>query len=74
MFADLARRGFTHPHAVAFVKRACNKASRTQGGPEEVDVPIWGVALLYVSFIVAVVGFSMVSSSIRASKDQNNTY
>jgi hypothetical protein len=64
MFADIARRGLTHPNAVAFVKRACGKAAGARAGHEEVEVPIWGVVLLYVSFMVAVVGVSMVSYSL----------
>lgn len=61
MFADLARRGLTHPHAVAYVKRA---VSVKVEGHERVDItddiPTWGIVLLYVSFVVAAVGISLV--------------
>ena len=58
MLAHLARRGFAHPNAAAFVKRAVGKE-----GPEgvEIDVPVWGVVLIYVSFMVAAVGVSLLS-------------
>jgi hypothetical protein len=63
MIVDIARRGLSHPNAVEFVKRACRKAAGARGGPEEVEVPVWGIVLLYVSFMIAVVGISMVSCS-----------
>ncbi|KAF2830816.1 hypothetical protein CC86DRAFT_367476 [Ophiobolus disseminans] len=58
MFADLVRRGISHPHAVAFVKRAVITSDEPDS---KVDVPAWGIVLLYVSFMVAVVGISLVS-------------
>jgi hypothetical protein len=58
MFADLARRGLTHPNAVAYVKRA---VSVEVEGQEPVDVPTWGIVLIYVTFMVAAVGVSLVS-------------
>jgi hypothetical protein len=68
MIADLARRGLSHPNAVAFVKRACGKAARTGGGHEQdLEVPVWGIVLVYVSFMVAVIGVSMVSRSPTTS-------
>lgn len=62
MFADLARRGLTHPHAVAYVKRAVSVKAEGHG-PVDItdDIPAWGIVLLYVSFIVAAVGISLVS-------------
>jgi hypothetical protein len=60
MFADLARRGLTHPNAVAYVKRA---VSVEVEGQEPVDVPTWGIVLIYVTFMVAAVGVSLVSSA-----------
>jgi len=57
MFADIARRGLAHPNAVAFVKRAVV----AQSEDPEMEVPAWGVALIYVSFMIAVVGVSLVS-------------
>ncbi|KAH7093297.1 hypothetical protein FB567DRAFT_433926 [Paraphoma chrysanthemicola] len=58
MIADIARRGLSHPNAVAFVKRAVT----SQGdAPEGVEVPVWGGVLLYVTFMVAAVGISLLS-------------
>jgi hypothetical protein len=57
MFADLARRGLTHPNAVAYVKRAVSVEIE---GQEPVDVPTWGIVLIYVSFMVAAVCVSLV--------------
>jgi hypothetical protein len=57
MFADLARRGLTHPNAVAYVKRA---VSVEVEGQEPIEVPTWGIVLIYVSFMVAAVGVSLV--------------
>jgi hypothetical protein len=58
MIADIARRGLSHPNAVAFVKRAVT----SQGdAPEGVEVPVWGGVLLYVTFMVAAVSISLVS-------------
>lgn len=64
MFADLVRRGISHPNAVAFVKRAVVASDEPD---KELDVPVWGIVLLYVSFFIAVVGTGLVSSS-RLSK------
>jgi len=58
MFADLARRGLTHPNAVAYVKRA---VSVEVEGQDPIEVPTWGIVLVYVTFIVAAVGVSLIS-------------
>jgi hypothetical protein len=64
MFADLARRGLTHPHTVAFVKRAVitSEDAAIKKDFDEVEMPAWGVVLVYVSVWVAVVGITMVCS------------
>ncbi|KAL5114183.1 hypothetical protein ACEQ8H_007931 [Pleosporales sp. CAS-2024a] len=65
MFADLARRGLTHPNMVAYVKRAVYISSADAATTAEpVEVPTWGVVLLYVSVWVAMVGVTMVSYMI----------
>ncbi|KAH7396742.1 hypothetical protein DE146DRAFT_48132 [Phaeosphaeria sp. MPI-PUGE-AT-0046c] len=58
MLVDLARRGLSHPQTTAFVKRAVSIKAE---GHEEVEIPTWGIVLLYVSFMVAAVGISMIS-------------
>lgn len=58
MFSDLARRGLSNPHAVAYVKRA---VTANNDNPERVEVPVWGGVLLYVSFVAMVVSISLVS-------------
>lgn len=58
MLVDLARRGLSHPQAHAFVKRAVSIKAE---GHDTVEIPTWGIVLLYVSFMVAAVGISMVS-------------
>jgi hypothetical protein len=54
MFADIARRGLSHPNAVAYVKRGLTARS------ENVEVPGWGLVLLYLSFWVAAVSIYLV--------------
>ncbi|KAF2036530.1 hypothetical protein EK21DRAFT_52132 [Setomelanomma holmii] len=58
MFTDLARRGLSHPNAVAYVKRAIAGQNET---PEGVEIPVWGGVLLYVTFMVGIVGVSLLS-------------
>ncbi|KAF1911447.1 hypothetical protein BDU57DRAFT_543328 [Ampelomyces quisqualis] len=61
MFADLARRGLMHPRAVTYVKRAVSVSAEGHGQVDIIgDIPTWGIVLLYVSFVVAVVGISLV--------------
>jgi hypothetical protein len=62
MLADIARRGLSHPNAMAYVKRA---VSVNTEGHEAVEIPTWGIVLLYVSFMVAAVGVSLVGLSSR---------
>ncbi|KAF2130564.1 hypothetical protein P153DRAFT_338481 [Dothidotthia symphoricarpi CBS 119687] len=66
MIADAVRRAVLHPNAVSFVKRAVN----VQGGPssgngenegDEIELPTWGFALLYVSFVASMVFISLMS-------------
>lgn len=77
MFADLARRGLTHPNTVAYVKRAVLISSEdVESRPEKIDMPTWGIVLLYVSVWIALVGVTMVCSdiySIRENAHADNT-
>jgi hypothetical protein len=54
MFADIARRGLSHPNAIAYVKRGLTARS------EKVEVPEWGLVLLYFSFWVAAISIYIV--------------
>jgi hypothetical protein len=54
MFADIARRGLSHPNAIAYVKRGITARSDT------VEVPGWGLVLLYLSFWVAALSIYLV--------------
>jgi hypothetical protein len=67
MFADLARRGLTHPNTVAYVKRAVlsSEDAEIKKAADEVEMPAWGIVLLYVSVWVALVGVTMVSLDIH---------
>ena len=61
VFTELARRGFSHPNTVSFVKRA---VSLQTGDGEKIEMPTWGFVLLYVSFVVSMVAVSLVSRSL----------
>jgi len=58
MIVDIARRGLSHPNAVAYVKRSFETYPDNKDGP---DVPAWGIVLVYVTFMVGIVGISLVS-------------
>jgi hypothetical protein len=61
MFADLARRGLSHPNTVAYVKRAVYLTPADPASTAEpVEIPTWGIVLLYVSVWIALVGVTMV--------------
>ena len=58
------RRAVSHPAAVGFVKRAVGSA---EGEGEHVEVPVWGMILLGVSFYAAIIAMSLVSTLSLAS-------
>lgn len=58
------RRAVQHPAAVGFVKRAVGDGE-TPG--EHVEIPVWGMALLGVSFYAAIIAMSLVSTFSLAS-------
>jgi len=62
MIVDIARRGLSHPNAVAYVKRSFETYPDNKDGP---DVPAWGIVLVYVTFMVGIVGISLVSLTPR---------
>lgn len=72
MFADLARRGLTHPNTVAYVKRAAYTNQDPSTGLVEVEIPTWGVVLLYVSVWIALVGVTMVCYISMHGKSANS--
>lgn len=58
MLVELARRAVSHPHTATFVKRA---VSIQHGEGDRVEVPTWGVVIVYLTFVVGMVGFSLMS-------------
>ncbi|CAO2655647.1 Nn.00g044500.m01.CDS01 [Neocucurbitaria sp. VM-36] len=62
VFTELARRGFSHPNTVSFVKRAVSIQS---GDGEKIEMPTWGFVLLYVSFVVSMIAVSLVSYMLQ---------
>lgn len=58
MLVELARRAVSHPHTATFVKRA---VTIQHGEDNKVEVPTWGVVVVYLTFLVGVVGFSLLS-------------
>lgn len=53
------RRAISHPVTVGFVKRAVGNGE-SEG--EHVEMPVWGMILLGVSFYAAVIAMSLVST------------
>jgi hypothetical protein len=58
MLVELARRAVSHPQTATFVKRA---VAIKHGQGEEVEVPTWGVVVVYLTVLVASIAFSLVS-------------
>jgi hypothetical protein len=59
MLLELARRAVSHPHTATFVKRA---VAIQHGEGEKVEVPIWGAVLVYLTMVVGVLSFTLVST------------
>lgn len=57
---NAVRRAVSHPTTVGFVKRAVSGNGEGEG--EHVDMPVWGIVLLGVSFYAAIIAMSLVSS------------
>ncbi|KNG49820.1 hypothetical protein TW65_03411 [Stemphylium lycopersici] len=58
MLAELARRAVSHPHTASFVKRAI--AIQNDEGAR-IEVPTWGVVVVYLTIMVGSVALSLVS-------------
>lgn len=52
------RRAISHPATVGFVKRAVGHG---ENAGEHVEMPVWGMVLLGVSFYAAIIAMSLVS-------------
>lgn len=59
MLVELVRRAVSHPHTATFVKRA---VAIQHGEGDAVEVPTWGVVVVYLTFVVGMLGFSLVST------------
>jgi hypothetical protein len=55
---NAVRRSLTHPATVGFVKRTIGNEDDSEG----MDMPVWGMALLGVSFYAAIIAMSLVST------------
>lgn len=58
------RRALTHPATVGFVKRTIGNG---EGHNEHVEMPVWVMVLLGVSFYAAIIAMSLVSTLNLAS-------
>ena len=56
---DAIRRAVSHPTTVGLLKRAAS--GNGDGDSKNVEVPVWGMVLLGVSFYVAIITMSLVS-------------
>jgi hypothetical protein len=57
----VVRRGLEHPSAIQLLKRA------VQDGPEQIEIPKWGIAVLASVFILFVLFLSSVSTPSASS-------
>ncbi|KAL6712251.1 hypothetical protein ACN47E_000128 [Coniothyrium glycines] len=60
---DFAKRAVSHPNTVAFAKRA---VSFENDAGDKIEIPGWGFALLYVSFVVSMVAVGLVSYMLQS--------
>lgn len=58
------RRAVSHPATASFVKRAVDNGD---GAVEDVELPVWGMVLLGLSFYAAIISMSLVSARHLAS-------
>lgn len=59
LLVELARRAAAHPHAATVVKRT---AALQNGQGEPIEVPIWGVVIVYLTILAGSIAFSLVSN------------
>lgn len=57
IITSAVRRAVSHPATAGFVKRAVDNGEE----PIDLDMPVWGIVLLGVSFYAAIIGMSLVS-------------
>jgi hypothetical protein len=57
IITSAVRRAVSHPATAGFVKRAVDNGEE----PVDMDMPVWGIVLLGVSFYAAIIGMSLVS-------------
>jgi hypothetical protein len=62
MLAEIARRAVSHPHTATFVKRA---VAVQNGEGEKLEIPTWGVVVLYLSFVLASVFITLVRTFLQ---------
>lgn len=62
MLVELARRAVSHPHTATFVKRT---VAIQHGEGDKVEVPTWGVVVVYLTTLVVTFGFILVSTPCR---------
>merc|ERR1712029_64293 len=55
------RRAVSHPATAGFVKRAVGNGAE----PTDVDMPVWGIVLLGVSFYAALIGMSLLNYMLK---------
>ncbi|KAF2626241.1 hypothetical protein BU25DRAFT_103961 [Macroventuria anomochaeta] len=60
--ARAVRRALSHPTTVAFVKRAVGNG---EAEGEHVEMPVWGMVLLGVSFYAAIIAMSLLSYMLK---------
>jgi len=58
LLTELARRVVSHPHTATFAKRA---VAVQYGEGEKIEVPTWGVVVIYVTILLASVAVSLIS-------------
>lgn len=61
MLVELTRRAVSHPQTAAFVKRA---VAIKHGDGEEVELPTWGIVVVYLTVLVGSIAFSLVSTPL----------
>lgn len=64
MLVELARRAVSHPRTATFVKRA---VTIQHGEGDKVEVPTWGIVVVYLTMVVGALGFSLVSTPCPCS-------
>jgi len=61
IITSAVRRAVSHPATAGFVKRAVDNGEE----PLDVDMPVWGIVLLGVSFYAAIIGMSLLNYMLK---------